>query len=116
MKDTSAGRRRRTSLAGAGFTMMSVVSVVLSLGAPGLGWLLATVTMVMVSLCARLVGQRWLCVCLGVTLVHLFTFGPLSRTTGSSFGNDWLFAAVFTGTPLVAGVIALVLTRCRSRK
>jgi hypothetical protein len=51
-----------------------------------------------------------------VTLVHLFTFGPLSRAAGSSFGSDWLFAAVFTGTPLVVGVIALVLTSWRSRK
>jgi hypothetical protein len=116
MKDTGAGRRRLASLAGAGFVVMSGVSVVLSLGAPGLGWLLATVTMVTVSLCSRLVGQRWLCVCLGVTLVHLFTFGPLSRAPGSSFGSDWIFAAIFTGTPLVAGVVALVLTSLRSRK
>lgn len=110
-----AERRRLRRLAGAGFVLMSVVSVVLSLGAPGLGWVLATVTMVAVSLCAHLVGQRWLSICLGVTLVHLLTLGPLSDSPGSSFGSDLLFGAVFTAAPLVVGVVALVVTYWRSR-
>jgi hypothetical protein len=114
----AAGRRRRLIrlVAGAGFALMSVVSVVLSLGAPGLGWVLATVTMVAVSLCSHLVGQRWLWICLGVTLVHLITLGPLGGSAGSSFGGDWVFGTVFTAMPLVVGVVALVVTYLRSRK
>jgi hypothetical protein len=108
-------RRRLRRFAGAGFVLMSVVSLVLSLGAPGLGWALATVTMVVVSLCSHLVGQRWLAICLGVTLVHLITVGPLNGSAGSSFGSDWLFGAVFTAVPLVVGVVALAVTYWRSR-
>jgi hypothetical protein len=108
-------RRRLRRSAGAGFVLLSVVSLVLSLGAPGLGWVLATVTMVAVSLCSHLVGQRWLAICLGVTLVHVITLGPLSDSPGSSFGSDWLFGAVFTAAPLVVGVVALVVTYWRSR-
>jgi hypothetical protein len=115
---TVPGARRRslTWLAGAGFVLMSVVSVVLSLGAPGLGWALATVTMVAVSLCSHLIGQRWLWICLGVTLVHLLTLGPLGGGKAPSFGSDWFFGAVFTAMPIVVGVVALVVTYLRSRK
>jgi hypothetical protein len=108
-------RRRLRRSAGTDFVLMSVVSLVLSLGAPGLGWVLATVTMVAASFCSQLVGQRWLAICLGVTLVHVITLGPLSDSPGSSFGSDWLFGAVFTATPLVVGVAALVITYWRSR-
>jgi hypothetical protein len=114
--NAEARRRRLIRIAGGGFALMSIVSVVLSLGAPGLGWVLATVTMVAVSLCSYLVGQGWLWICLGVTLVHLFTFGPLGGDTGSSFGGDWVFGAVFTAMPFVVGVVALVVTYFRSRK
>jgi hypothetical protein len=111
----AAPDRRLRRIAGAGFVFMSVVSLVLSLGAPGLGWALATVTMIAVSLCSALVGRRWLVICLGVTLFHLFSVGPLNSSPASSFGSDWLFGAAFTAAPLVVGVVALAFTYWRSR-
>lgn len=112
MNHPGTGHRRLPRLAGAGFALLSVVAVVLSLGAPGLGWGLATMTMIAASLCARLVGQRWLYVCLALTLVHLLTFGPLG-VAGSSFGSHGLIGAVFAALPFVAGIGALVVTRLR---
>jgi hypothetical protein len=116
MKNPGTGHHRPSGLSGAGFVLLSVVSVVLSLGAPGLGWGLATVTMVAASLCFRLVGQRWLYICLAVTAIHLLTFGPLGGGAGSSFGSDWFIGAVFAALPFIAGVGALVVTYLQSRK
>jgi hypothetical protein len=116
MKHAGAGHRRLTWLSGAGLVLLSVASIVLSLGAPGLGWGLATVTMVVASLCSRLVGLRWLCICLGVTLVHSVTLGPLAGGAGSSFGADWFIGAVFAAMPFLAGAGALVVTYVQSRK
>jgi hypothetical protein len=65
--------------------------------------------MVAASLCFHLLGQRWLAICLGVTLLHVITLGPLSDSPGSSFGSDWLFGAAFTAVPLVVGLVALVV-------
>lgn len=115
MKHPGTGHRRRLRLSGAGFTLLSVVAIVLSLGAPGLGWGLATMTMIAASLCARLVGQRWLYVCLALTLVHVLTFGPLG-VAGSSFGSHWLIGAVFAALPFVAGIGALVAAHVRPEK
>jgi len=72
--------------------------------------------MIALSLCARLVGKRLVSICLAVTLVHLFTFWPLSQAPGSSFADNWFLAAVFTGMPLVAGGVALALTFLRPKK
>lgn len=116
MKNTGGGHHRLIWLFGAGFVLLSVVSVVLSLGAPGLGWSLATVTMVMASLCSRLVGPCWLSICLAVTTIHLFTFGPLRGGAGSSLGTDWFIGAVFATIPFVAGIGALAATYLQSRK
>jgi hypothetical protein len=116
MKNPGAGHYRLIWLSGAGFVLLSVLSVVLSLGAPGLGWGLATVTMVVVSLCSRLVGRRWLYICLAVTTIHLLTLGPLGGGAGSSFGTDWYIGAVFAAIPFIAGIGALVVTYLKSRK
>ena len=116
MNHPGTGHHLPAMLSGAGFVLLSVVSVVLSLGAPGLGWGLATVTVIALSLCARLVGRRWLCVCLALALVHLLTLGPLGGRAGSSFGSHWLVGAVFAALPFVAGVGALMDSRSRPGK
>jgi hypothetical protein len=101
--------------AGAAGLLLSMCSIVLSLGAPGLGWGLATVTMVALSLCCRLVGPGWVSVCLAVTTMHALTLGPLGGGPGASFGSDWLVGTVFTSIPFLAGAVALVATCLRSR-
>jgi hypothetical protein len=116
MNNPGTGHHRLIRLSGAGFVLLSVVSMVLGLGAPGLGWGFATVTMVAVSLCSRLVGERWLYICLAVTFIHLLTLGPLGGGAGSSFGSNWFIGAVFSALPFVVGVGALVTTYLRSRK
>lgn len=94
-------------LAGPAFVIMSLLAIVLSLGAPGLGWMLATLTMVAVSLCWRRVGRRWVWICLGVTLAHLLSFGPLGGGDASSYGDNLALGIAFTAAPFVAGVAAL---------
>lgn len=116
MNNPGTGHHCLIRLSGAGFVLLSVVSVVLSLGAPGLGWGFATLTMVAVSLCSRLVGPRWLSVCLAVTSIHLLTLGPLGGGAGSSFGSNWFIGAVFAALPFIAGVGALVATCFHSKK
>jgi hypothetical protein len=116
MKHPVPGHHRLIRLAGPGFVLLSVVSIGLSLGAPGLGWAMATVTMVAASLCARLVGQAWLAVCLALTAVHVLTLGPLGGGAGSSFGSEWVIGVLFTGIPFIAGMGALAATCLRSRK
>lgn len=115
MKNPGAGHYRLIWLSGAGCVLLSLIAVVLSLGAPGLGWGLATVTMVAISLCSRLVGQRWLYVCLAVTTIHLLTFGPLGGGTGSSFGDRWFIGAMFAAAPFIAAAGALAARYLRMR-
>lgn len=115
MNNPGAGHQRLIRLSGAGFVLLSVVSVLLSLGAPGLGWGLAMVTMIVVSLCSRLVGKRCLYICLAATTIHSLTFGPMGGGAGSSFGSDWFIGVVFGALPFIAGTGTLVATYLRSR-
>lgn len=103
-------------LARAGFLIMSFLAILLSLGAPGLGWMLATLAMIGVSLCWRRVGRRWVWICLGVTLIHLLTLGPLGGGGASSFGDSPAFGIVFTAAPFVAGAAALASAYWRSSR
>ena len=93
---------------GAGCALLSLVSIVLALGAPGLGWALASVTMVAAGLCVRLVGRTWLAICLALTTIHALALGPLAGGAGSSFGSDPWVGVVFAALPFIAGIGALV--------
>lgn len=103
-------------LSGVGFVLLSLAAIVLGLGAPGLGWGLATVTMVAASLCFRLVGRAWLCVCLALAAIHVLTVGPLGGGAGSSFGDNRFIGAVLAAFPFLAGAGGLVAAHVRSRK
>lgn len=115
MSNAGVRRRRLLRLSGAGFLLLSVLSILLSLGAPGLGWGLATVTMIAISLCSRVVGRRWLWGCLIVTLVHFASLGPLVGRAGESFGSNWFTGVVFAAAPFVFGIVALVGTYFRQK-
>ncbi len=115
MKNPGARLQRLISLSGAGFVLLSLISMILSLGAPGLGWSVATITMVGVSLCSRLVGRRWLSACLALTAIHLFTLGPLARGAVWPSGTGRFHVAMFAALPFLAGIGALVGTYLRPR-
>ena len=102
-------------LLGLGFVLLSIVATLLGLGAPGLGWGLATLTMIAASLRARSVGRAALIVCLAITLFHALSWGPLATQPASSYGGVPLLDRVFTAAPFVAGIVALALLRLRPR-
>lgn len=115
MKEPGAGHDRAACLSGAGFVLLSVLAVVLSLGAPGLGWGLATITMNAVSVFSREVSRYAPGICLVVTALHLFTLGPMAGGAVSS-DNDWFVAAAFAVLPFIAGTGALVIGCLRTTR
>jgi hypothetical protein len=94
--------------------LLSPGAIVLSLGAPGLGWALSGVTLIVASMCSPLIGRHWLVACLAFAIVHLLTFGPLGIYDSSSFDPD-LVKVVFTFGPMTIGLIALLLPFWRQR-
>lgn len=93
------------------FISLATFSVLVSLGAPGLGWVVAAVNLFLVSLLTPLIGRRWVGLCLGISIVHLFTFGPMSDPK-SLLDAPLLFSLGFVLAPVL---IALVSLRMRSR-
>lgn len=109
-----AGRQLARWIAGSTLVSLSICSLVLSLGAPGLGWTLSGVTLIVASICTPLIGRNWLVACLVLTLVLLLTFGPLGIYDSSSFNPD-LFKIAFTFGPMTIGLIALLVPFWRHR-
>ncbi|MGH8808159.1 MAG: hypothetical protein ACREX0_09810 [Noviherbaspirillum sp.] len=57
---------------------LSCFSFLLSLGMPGVGWVMAALALILASLLTPFIGRRYVSVALIVSSVHLFTIGPLS--------------------------------------
>lgn len=104
---TLAARQWVRRLAGSVLVVLSFSSIVLSLGAPGLGWALSGATLIAASLCSPLIGRGWLVACSALTVVLLLTFGPVGYYDSSTFDPDWVMAA-FTFGPLAIGLVALL--------
>jgi len=105
---TLAGRQWGRCLAGSVLVLISLSSIVLSLGAPGLGWALSGATLIAASMCSPLIGRGWLGVCSVLTVALLLTFGPLGYYDSSTFELDWVVAA-FTFGPLAVALVALLV-------
>lgn len=102
-------RSRLALLTGGILIFLSIVAIVLSLGAPGLGWALASIILVMASLCLPWIGQRFVVLCMAVTVIHFVTFGPLTYSGASPSNVSWIIVAVFGWGPFVICGIAVLL-------
>jgi hypothetical protein len=78
------------------------------MGAPGLGWVIAAVNLFLAGLLTPLIGRRCLGLCLVITIVHLFTFGPMSGVE-SSFKTSPLFSAGLVLMPIVIAACLLLM-------
>jgi hypothetical protein len=91
-----------------GLLFFALFSMLISMGAPGLGWVIAAFNLLLAGLFIPLIGRRCLGLCLVITIAHLFTFGPMSGAQ-SSFKTSPLFSAGFVLLPLaVAGCLLLM--------
>lgn len=74
--DSSKKRNRLLLGAGVLTTIMSLFSFVVSIAAPGIGWVAAVVALLGASALTPYVGRRFAVIALLISVVHLFTFGP----------------------------------------
>ncbi len=101
-------------ITGSVLVSLSLCSIVVSLGAPGLGWALSAATLITACICSTLIGRKWLLTCLILTLVLLVTFGPLGVYDSSSSDADWVMAILTIG-PISIGLVTLLLPFWRQR-
>ena len=111
---TVAGRQWSQRVAGAALVLLSFTAIVVSLGAPGIGWTLSGATLIVASSCSPLIGRGWLVICSILTVVLMLTFGPLVYYDSSIFDPNWVMAA-FTFGPLAIGLVALLAAFGRQR-
>jgi hypothetical protein len=104
-----------TRLVGAVSVFFSVFSILLSVAMPGVGWVIAAINIFLASVLTPMIGRRFLGICLGITVVHLFSFGPLSDVQ-SSLGLPLYFSVIFILVPMVAAVATMLAPIYRARK
>lgn len=94
---------------GIGLVALSILAVVVSVGAPGIGWMLAVVTLYAGGLSAPRTGRRQLLAVLAIGLLHLFLVGPLAGFRWIGGGPGAGFVIFFVALPLATASIALCL-------
>lgn len=96
-------RRRKLAMLVKSFLIfLSVSSIVISLGMPGVGWVVSALTLTIASLAAALIGKRPVAIVLGISLVHLVSFGPLAGFEVQP-GTGYGFAAITVVLPFLLG-------------
>jgi hypothetical protein len=95
-------------ITGSALLILSLCAIVLSLGAPGLGWALSNATLLGACVVSNLIGRKWLLACLILTCLLLVTFGPLGIYESSRFDPDWPMSA-FTFGPVMISLLTLLM-------
>ncbi|UOD30342.1 hypothetical protein INH39_00870 [Massilia violaceinigra] len=108
-------RRRLGLLVAAACILLSLVSMVVSLGAPGIGWMIAAAILIIATFMTPLIGRLKLGICFVITVIHLFTFGPMSLL-GLTFTLDPGFIFLFALTPLLVALASLLRPLSQRRK
>ncbi len=101
-------------LARAILVSLSLGAILLSMGAPGVGWVLSSATLIAASVCAHFIGRAWLLACSLLSVALLLTFGPLGYFDSSKFDPNLMMVA-FTFGPLAVALIALFLGLSRGK-
>ena len=91
---------------------LSFFSFFLSLGMPGIGWVMAAVSLTLISMLTPYIGKRYAIISLILSSIHLFTVGPLSTLRHSSSTETLhLFSSLFfiiaVLLPFVAAFISI---------
>lgn len=85
---------------------------------PGVGWMVAVVVLIVCSAMTPWTGKRYIRGSLVVSLLHLFSFGPLPLMGRAASVRSWppsWFLACFVALPLLLAVIALFFGGRRSK-
>lgn len=106
-------RSRLALVTGIILAFLSIAAIVLSLGAPGLGWAFASMILLAASVCARWIGLRLVSLCMTVTVIHFVTVGPLSDSGGANVG--WGVVIFFWWGPLIVSGLVLLMSLLRAR-
>lgn len=103
---TTSTSRRALDLGGLLCAIAAILSIGISLGIPGLGWLAGGLVLMIAGLLAPLVRKRYSAFVFAVTVVHLFTVGPLSMTRRDEAEHVQLsFLLIFVAMPFVVAII-----------
>lgn len=96
--------------------VQSALAVVISVGAPGIGWMLAVVTLYVGGLAARRIARGQLLAVFVIALLHLFLFGPFAGFRWISGNPGAGLVIFFVALPLVTAALALCLPMIWRRK
>jgi len=109
--------RRLLVLSGVFCSVSSVFALLLSLPMPGVGWLLAALVLMAVSLLTPWIGRSYVTVSLIVSVFHLFTFGPLSLLQSESpfVHLPTFYLLFFIVVPLGIAFLSIFLPMCARR-
>ena len=117
MPTSGSGKARRWLglVFAAACIFLSIVSMVISLGAPGIGWAIAATILVIATFMTSLIGRLTLGICLAITVIHLFTFGPLSPM-GHTSTLAPAFIFLFAIAPLLIASASILRPLWQRRK
>ena len=104
--------RRLFNCTGAFFSLLSLIGYASSLAMPGIGWMLAALSLTMNSLLTPWLGNRHLMLTLVVSAIHLLTLGPfaeVARLADPQPEPGYLFAMVFIIAPFGLAAIAVLM-------
>jgi hypothetical protein len=95
------------------FLFISLISLLVSLAMPGVGWLIAASSLMAISLLTPFIGANYVIASLIVSAIHLFSLGPFSgmRTSvGLPAGMTTEFVIVTVVIPAAAAFISIFLS------
>lgn len=90
--------------------ILSGLSIIISLGMPGVGWVISALVVIVASLMAPLIGISTVAIALAISLVHLVTFGPMAGFRLQP-GVDTGFGLIAIVVPFLVGFIVLLVAR-----
>lgn len=100
--------------AGRVVALLSMMSILLSVGMPGVGWLMAALMLFVASASAPLCGSRPLALTIVLSIVHLVSFGPFAGLRQQD-GVEGSFVLIFIVVPFAIAIMVLYAIRQRVR-
>jgi hypothetical protein len=96
---------------------LSFLALLLSVALPGVGWVLAALTVITNSLLVPFIGRRYVIIALIVSGIHLFSFGPLSLISAGGQGQaPMTFLLAFVIVPAVIAVLSILFPKLNAKK
>jgi hypothetical protein len=93
---------------------VALLAFLMSLPAPGLGWIVAAGALVLTGVLTRWIGKSFASAVLAISVAHLLTLGPLSPLTRHTLASlPGSFAVIFIIIPVLVALIPLVIPNRR---